>query len=100
MEDATSAPDSFLTLSTLDSLLETHKLLRSKLPKCEVWIRSYIPRGQVYKLSLDNLLMKCFVVNDAEIIYLMNEDDLTDDIMGTLRGINVPVFDSHGKRLS
>lgn len=97
MEGTASTPDA-LTLSMFDSLLELHKL---GIPKCEVWLRSYIPRGQVYKVPLENVALKCLVpfTKGVEEVYLMNEDDLTNDIMEMLRGVNVHVFDAHGSRL-
>ena len=94
MENGTSAPDSSLALSPFDTLLRDYKLLKATLPKCEMWTRSYMPRGQVFKVSL---FSRPFT--DAEDIYLMNSDDLTDDVMEMLQGVNIPVFDAHGKRL-
>jgi len=83
-----------LSLSIFDSLLESHRL-----PKCEIWVRSYIPRGQVYKVPLNNVALKALVLKGTKEIYLMNDDDLTDDVMEALRGANMSVFDAQGKKL-
>ena len=88
--------ESNLTLPLI-GLLETLK--RSRPPKCEVWTRSYIPCGQVFKVPLDNAVFSSLLTENVDEIYLMNEDDLTDEIMEILRGANISVFDAHRNRL-
>lgn len=90
--------ESNLTLPLLDTLLEVRT--RSRPPRCEVWV-GHIPRGQVFKLMLNSDVMP-FVepyteTGGIEEVFLVSRDDLTDEIMETLRDANITVFDFRRK---
>ena len=84
---------------TYDELVNVLNRLPPRLPMVEVWIRDYLPSGQVLKIILKDLSLVKGYLPWTEEVYLLSREDLSMEMAETLRGVNIPVFGPGGERL-
>ena len=76
-------------------------LLGPKPPNVEVWVRDYIPSGQVLKVVLKDLPGSVpTYLPGTDVVYLIGTEDFRSiEISKTLQDYNLPVFAPGGSRL-
>lgn len=89
-------------MNILDDLEKIVDILRrTRPPKVEVWVIKYVPDNIVSRIILKELEFPYFKSHlpETEEIYIMSNQDYSMEMADLLRNVNIPVFDSSGRRL-
>ena len=88
---------------TYNKLVNVLNRLPPRPPRIEVWIRDYLPSGQVLKVVLKDLpaLIYALYTNlpGTEEIYLLSREDFSMEMAEILRNAGIPVFGPGGEIL-